>query len=303
MRVKILGAAAGGGFPQWNCRCSNCRRLRQGSFQGTPRTQAQLAFSADDRNWYLVNASPDLRAQIESTPDLQPQEAQRHSPVRAVILTCAELDQVLGLLLLRESQTLRVYATRAVRRILLEDNSMFGMLRRYPGQVSWCDMLPGEPIEIDPRIRCAPLALPGGYPFYVGGSRLAQSPPGEAVLALLLESSDGGKLAYFPGAPRVEEAWLPWMEQSDVLLFDGTFWTDDELIEVQGSGRTARQMGHLPVSGAGGALERLAGLRHPRKLFIHVNNTNPILDEESPAYRQVRDAGWDVARDAMEFAL
>lgn len=303
MRVKILGAAAGGGFPQWNCRCSNCRRLRQGSFQGTPRTQAQLAFTAGDCNWYLVNASPDLRAQIEATPDLQPREGQRHSPVRAVILTCAELDQVLGLLLLRESQTLRVYATSAVRRILLEDNSMFGMLQRYPGQVSWCDVLPGEPLEIDPRIRCTPLAVPGGYPFYVGKSRLEQSRAGQAVLALLLESSEGGKLAYFPGAPRVEEAWLPLMEQSDVLLFDGTFWTDDELIEVQGSGRTARQMGHLPVSGAGGALDRLARLRHPRKLFIHVNNTNPMLDEESPAYRQVRDAGWDVARDDMEFAL
>src|SRR5271155_1153054 len=120
MRVKILGAAAGGGFPQWNCRCSNCRRLRQGSFQGTPRTQAQLAFSSGDSYWYLVNASPDLRAQIEATPELQPQEGQRHTPVRAVILTCAELDQVLGLLLLRESQTLQVYATSAVRRILLE---------------------------------------------------------------------------------------------------------------------------------------------------------------------------------------
>jgi len=303
MRVKILGAAAGGAFPQWNCRCSNCRRLRQGSFPGTPRTQAQLAFSSGDHNWYLVNASPDLRAQIEATPELQPREGQRHSPVRSVILTCAELDQVLGLLLLRESQTLRVYATSAVRRILLEDNSMFGMLQRYPGQVSWCDLLPGVPLEIDPHIRCTPLAMPGGYPFYVGGSRLEQSPDGEAVLAVLLESSLGGKLAYFPGAPRVEDAWMPSMEQSDVLLFDGTFWTDDELIEVQGNGRTARQMGHLPVSGADGALERLAGLRHPRKLFIHVNNTNPMLDEESAAYRQVRDAGWDVARDGMEFEL
>ena len=301
MRVKVLGAAAGGGFPQWNCRCSNCRRLRQGSFQGSSRTQAQLAFSDGDGSWNLVNASPDLRAQIEATPDLQPQQGQRHSPIRSVILTCAELDQVLGLLLLRESQALQVYSTSAVRRILLEDNSMFGMLQRYPGQVSWSDISPGEPIAMHPDTRCTPIAVPGGYPFYVKGSRLAQSPPGEAVLALLLESSGGRKLAYFPGAPHIEDAWLPLMEQSDVVLFDGTFWTDDELIEVQGSGRTARQMGHLPVSGAGGTLERLSCLRHPRKLFIHVNNTNPMLDEQSAAYRQVKDAGWDVARDGMEF--
>jgi len=303
MRVKILGAAAGGGFPQWNCRCANCRRLRQGSFHGTPRNQAQLALSAGDRDWYLVNASPDLRVQIESTPELHPQEGQRHSPIRGVILTCAELDQVLGLLLLRECQSLRVHSTTAVRRILLEDNSMFAMLERHPGQLSWSDVVPGVPFQVDPGICCTPLTVPGGYPLYVSGSRLAQSPPGEAVLALLFESGGGGKLAYFPGAPQVDETWLPWLEQSDVLLFDGTFWTDDELIQVQGSGRTARQMGHLPVSGPGGALERLAALRHPRKLFMHVNNTNPMLDEESAAYREVCDAGWDVARDAMEFTL
>lgn len=298
MRVKVLGAAAGGGFPQWNCRCSNCRKLRQGDFAGAPRTQAQLAVSAVDGAWCLVNAAPDLRAQIEATPELQPREGLRHSPIASVILTGAELDQALGLLLLRESQALRVYATAAVRRILLEDNSMFGMLQRYAGQAEWSDIQPGAPFEPAHGIRATPLAVPGGYPIYVNGSRLAGLPPGEAVLALLLEG-----LAFFPNAPCVDEAWLPCMESSDVLLFDGTFWSDDELIRVQGSGRTARQMGHLPISGSGGTLERLAGLRHPRKLFIHVNNTNPILDPESREYAQVREAGWEVAQDGMEFEL
>jgi len=302
MRVKVLGAAAGGGFPQWNCRCSNCRKLRQGSLRGAPRTQAQLAISSGDR-WHLVNASPDLRAQIEATPELHPREGQRHTPIDSVTLTCAELDQVLGLLLLRESQALRVFAAGAVRRILLEDNSMFGMVQRYPGQVDWIDIVSDVPFAIDPCIRATPLAVPGGYPLYVKGTRATGSPVNEAVLALVIESATGGRLAYFPNAPSVDESWLPLMEQSDVLFFDGTFWTDDELIRVQCSGRTARDMGHLPVSGSGGTLERLAGLRHPRKLFIHVNNTNPMLDEDSAEYAAVRAAGWEVARDGMEFEL
>jgi pyrroloquinoline quinone biosynthesis protein B len=303
MRVKVLGAAAGGGFPQWNCRCLNCRRLRQGALRGVARTQAQLALSAGE-GWCLVNASPDLRVQIESAAELQPREGLRHSPISSVVLTCAELDQVLGLLLLRESQTLRVYATGAVRRILLEDNSMFGMLQRYPGQVTWCDIEPDAPFSPLRGIRCLPVAVPGGYPLYVSGARRKPLPAREAVLALYLESTASGRrLAYFPGAPSVDPAWLPGLEQSEVLLFDGTFWSDDELRRVQGGGRTAREMGHLPIGGAGGTLESLAGLPHTRKLFIHVNNTNPILDEDSPEYAAVRHAGWEVARDGMEFEL
>ena len=303
MRVKVLGTAAGGGSPQWNCRCPNCRRLRQGAVSIVPRTQVQLAVSAGD-SWCLIGASPDLRSQIESTQDLHPSEGLRHSPIGSVVLPCAELDQVLGLLLLRESQALRIYATPSVRAILQEDNSMFGMLQRDPEQVTWCDVQAGTPFEPVGGVRCLAVTVAGGFPWYVSESRRQPLAPEEAVLALYLESAATGRtLAYFPGAPCVDPAWLPCLERCEILLFDGTFWTDDELIRIQGHGRTARQMGHLPVSGSGGALESLAGLHHPRKLFIHVNNTNPMLDEDSPEYAAVRRARWDVARDGIEFEL
>lgn len=286
MRVKVLGSAAGGGFPQWNCRCSNCRRYREGTFAGPARTQAQIAVSADADSWHLLNASPDLRAQIEAEPALHPARGLRHSPIASVALTSAELDQALGLLLLREWHAFQVYATAAVRTALLDRNAMFHVLERAPGQVCWNDVAPCAPFELA-RSGIAAVAIPAA---------------GDAVSALIVRHG-AGTLAYVPSAPAVPDAWLEWLDASDLLFFDGTFWSGDELIRVQGGGRTAREIGHLPVGGPDGALARLACLERPRKFFIHVNNTNPMLDEDGPERREVRNAGWEVASDGMEFEI
>jgi pyrroloquinoline quinone biosynthesis protein B len=311
MRVKILGSAAGGAFPQWNCACTNCRALRAGTFQGKPRSQTQVAITQDGRSWFLLGASPDLRAQIESTPELHPRDGLRQSPIAGVVLASADLDHVLGLLLLRELQPLRIYATASVRRILREDNSMFGMLQRVPDQTAWTDFASGAQFHLcnaqgeDSGLRCQTWSLSTHYPAYVKADRQSQLAPGEASLGFIIhshirESTWGARMAYLPAVPQVDDALLQQIDTCDVLLFDGTFWSDDELIRVQGSGQTARQMGHIPVESV---LGKLAGLRRPRKIFLHINNTNPMLDEASAEHRQVRNAGWEIAEDGWQFDL
>jgi pyrroloquinoline quinone biosynthesis protein B len=306
MRVKILGAAAGGAFPQWNCACANCRSVRSGTFRGKPRNQTQVAITQDERDWFLLGASPDLRAQIESTPELHPREGLRQSPIAGVLLASADLDHVLGLLLLRELQPLRVYATASVRRILNDDNSMFAMLRRIPQQIVWDDIQPGTEFRLrsshgkDSGLRCQALSLSAHFPAYVASERKKQLAPGEASLGFLVQSPSGKRFAYMPAVPDLDDRLLQQLDNCDVLLFDGTFWSDDELIRVQGSGQTARQMGHIPVEEV---LTKLAEVRRPRKIFLHINNTNPMLDEASPQHRQVRGAGWEVAEDGWEFDL
>ncbi len=306
MQVKILGSAAGGAFPQWNCACANCRAVRAGAFHGKPRTQTQLALTEDGRSWFLLGASPDLRAQIEATPELHPREGVRQSPIAGVVLANADLDHVLGLLLLRELQPLRIYATTSVRRILREDNSVFGMLERVPNQAVWTEFAPGTQFNLcnaqgeDSGLRCQAWSLSAHYPAYVTAERQSQLAPGEASLGFIIASVSGSRFAYLPAVPELDDALLEQLDACDLLLFDGTFWSDDELIRVQGSGQTARQMGHIPVENS---LVKLAGLRRPRKIFLHINNTNPMLDEASPQHRQVRDAGWEIAEDGWQFNL
>jgi pyrroloquinoline quinone biosynthesis protein B len=306
MRVKILGSAAGGGFPQWNCACQNCRGLRAGTLHGKARTQTQVAITEDDRSWFLLGASPDLRAQIESTPELHPRDGIRQSPIAGVVLANADVDHVLGLLLLRELQPLSIHATASVRKILHDDNTMFRMLQRVPHQGVWIDFRPGEEFALCnaqgevSSLRCRALPLGTHYPAYVTENRQSQLDPAESSLAFMLQSPSDSRLACLPAVPQVDDALLQQLDAADVLLFDGTFWSDDELIRVQGSGQTAQQMGHIPVEST---LARLAGLRRPRKIFIHINNTNPMLDEASIQFRQVRDAGWEIAEDGWQFEL
>jgi pyrroloquinoline quinone biosynthesis protein B len=306
MQVKILGSAAGGAFPQWNCACANCRTVRAGTFHGKPRTQTQLALTEDGHSWFLLGASPDLRAQIEATPELHPREGLRQSPIAGVVLANADLDHVLGLLLLRELQPLRIYATTSVRRILREDNSVFGMLERVPNQAVWTDIAPGTQFDLrnakgeDSSLRCQALSLSARYPAYLTAERQSQLAPDEASLGFIVISVSGSRFAYLPAVPELDDALLQQIDGCDPLLFDGTFWSDDELIRVQGSGQTAQQMGHIPVENS---LVKLAGLRRPRKIFLHINNTNPMLDEASPQHRQVRDAGWEIAEDGWQFNL
>src|SRR5438552_906858 len=304
MRVQILGSAAGGRFPQWNCGCGNCIAVRKREFPGKARTQAQLALSADGSTWFLAGASPDLASQIESSPDLHPR-ALRDSPVAGVVLGSSDLDHVVGLLLLRELQPLRVYAAPSILRILREENSMFGMLNRVEPQVVWTPMNSGAPFPLlaadgkDSSLRCEVYYLSGRYPKYVK-SEAANLARDEATAALFFESGSGKRVAYIPAVGSLSHTLFEKIRRVDLLLFDGTFWSDDELIRVQGSGEAAHQMGHIPVEES---LRLLKNIEVGRKMFIHLNNTNPILNEASPEHQAVRQAGWEVAEDNWQLEL
>jgi pyrroloquinoline quinone biosynthesis protein B len=314
MRVRILGSGAGGGFPQWNCACRNCNRLRDGTLRGRPRTQTQIAVDLGQDHWCLLNASPDLRSQIEATPDLHPRapmsENSRVSPIVGVVLTSGDLDHALGLLLLREFQPLQIYATPAVQEITTEENTFFRMLRRVRPQADWYDMVPEKIFQFGPdaqgsSVRLQPIALPGTFPEYVDAERAADLPAAEAVVALEIQSTSSGsrKMIYCPALPEISDQLMARFAACDLLLLDGTFWADDELIRVAGGRRTASRMGHVPIAGREGSLARLQGITRPTKVYIHINNTNPILDEESSEFTQVTTAGWTVAHDGMLFNL
>ncbi len=305
MQVKILGSAAGGGFPQWNCACTNCAAVRHGQFRGKARSQTQVAVSADGRSWFLLGASPDLRFQIESSPELHPTSGTRHSPINGVVLASADLDHVLGLLLLRELQPFHVFATESVINILRGQNSMFGMLNRVADQVRWNTIRAGEQFTLrsvageESDIDCKAVALSSRFPAYVAG--MPES--ADATLGLILKSKSGATLGFFSQLPKLTPQLKDLFATLDCLLLDGTFWSDDELIRLQGFGQRAREMGHIPVGGEDGTLRQLAGLTKPRKMYIHINNTNPMLNEAGPEYREVRDNGWELAEDGCHFNL
>jgi pyrroloquinoline quinone biosynthesis protein B len=304
MHILILGSAAGGGFPQWNCGCGNCVGVRNHKFPGKARTQAQIAISSDSSSWFLAGASPDLARQIEKSPQLHPR-ASRDSPITGVILSSADLDHVLGLLSLRELQPLRVYAASSVLSILREENSMFGMLNRVEPQVVWTPINSESPFPLlsadgsDSSLRCEVLYLSGHYPKYVKATA-AKLDSTQAGAALFFKSASGARIAYIPAVGQVSNILLEKIEGTDLLLFDGTFWSDDELIRVQGGGETANQMGHIPVEES---LSLLKDIKVGRRMFIHLNNTNPILNETSAEHRAVRQAGWEVAEDNCQLEL
>ncbi len=304
MHIQILGSAAGGRFPQWNCGCGNCIAVRDKKFSGKSRTQAQLALSADGSTWFLAGASPDLASQIESSQALHPR-ALRDSPIAGVVLGSADLDHVVGLLLLRELQPLRIYAAPSILRILREENSMFGMLNRVEPQVVWKQMTSGASFPLlsadgkDSGLRCEVHYLSGRYPKYVK-SKDKDLAPDQATAALFFESASEKRVAYVPAVGSLSDALLEKIEHVDLLLFDGTFWSDDELQRVQGSGETAHQMGHIPVEES---LRLLKNIKLGRKMFIHLNNTNPILNEASLEHQAVRQAGWEVAEDNWQLEL
>ncbi|MGA8224700.1 MAG: pyrroloquinoline quinone biosynthesis protein PqqB [Candidatus Acidiferrales bacterium] len=310
MRVKVLGSAAGGGFPQWNCGCSNCSRLRAGALKATARTQAQVAVSPTGSSWILLNASPDLRQQIAQDREFAPVGGTRNTPIAAIILTSADVDCVLGLLHLREFQPLRIYSTASVRRALTEENTLFRTLERSNPPVRWealplnqqvaiCESGPGAENE---RFFCKAIPLGGDFPDYVSDQLRQRLQKEEAVVGLEIIHNEK-RLFYAPSLSGTGEDWKRCVSASDLALLDGTFWTDGELMKVQGAAKTARAMGHFPLFGAGGLLEQFKSSGRTRRVLIHLNNTNPVLDEESTASHAVRDAGWEVAYDGMEFNL
>ena len=310
MRVKVLGSAAGGGFPQWNCACRNCRRLRDGGASMHERTQTQVAVCSSPNEWSLLNASPDLRTQILSTTSLAPAMSPRHTPIASVWLTSADVDSVAGLLHLREFQPLKVHATPSVRRILLEDNHIFRVLERSDPPVCWQEIplntwLPftaGDDSTGEGAIRVRAVPLGGSYPDSVSERMRPSLDPEEAVIGLALASGKK-QVFYAPSLGGRSGEWKEWARASDLCLIDGTFWDDQELISAGASSKTAREIGHIPLSGKGGLLDEFGAGGRGQRVLIHINNTNPILDEESAEYREVRRAGWEIAYDGMEFEL
>jgi pyrroloquinoline quinone biosynthesis protein B len=310
MRVKVLGSSAGGGFPQWNCGCPNCSGLRNGTLKACPRTQAQVAVSSDRLHWFLLNASPDLRQQIFAAPELSVAPSSLASPISTILLTSADVDCVMGLLHLREFQPLHIYSTLSVRRILTEENSLFRVLARSNPPVRWDSLSLDRIIPLAPPtspgakdgLFCKAVPLFGGFPDYVSDSLKGSLPPEEAVIGLQLVHKER-RLFYAPSFSGLGEDWQRAADESDLALLDGTFWKDDELIQAKRSRRTARDMGHLPLSGERGMLKRPFRLGKTRRVLIHINNTNPVLNEDSPEHRAVREAGWEIAYDGMEFNL
>ena len=304
MRIRILGSAAGGGFPQWNCNCRNCDGVRKGSIRARPRTQSSIALSADDINWVLFNASPDLLAQYQAFPELQPGRAIRDTAIRSIVLMDAQIDHSTGLLMLREGRPLEIYCTEMVREDLSTGNPLFGILEHYCG-VHW-HRLPTEvgngfSVLGAEGLSFRAVPLKSKAPPY---SPHRNDPhPGDNIGLRITDPRSGKILFYAPGLGEIEPELKPFMEEADCLLVDGTFWTDDEMIRLGVSKKHARDIGHLPQSGAGGMLEVLAPLKAQRKILIHINNTNPILDEDSAERRMLERAGIEVAVDGMEIQL
>lgn len=294
----VLGAAAGGGFPQWNCNCDVCRLAWAGDKRVRPRTQASLAVSSDGRRWTLLNASPDLRAQIQATPQLHPREAARASPIAAVVLTGAEIDQTAGLLSLRERSPFSLYATAATL-AAISDNPMFGVLAA--DVVTRRAITPGERFALGSGIEAELFIVPGKLPLYLEGDD--PDIKSETGANVGVELCDGrSRIAYVPGAAAVTPVLRERLARADVLLFDGTLFADDEMIRNETGKKSGRRMGHLPINGPDGSLAALAGLSS-RRIFVHINNTNPLLVDGSPERARVAAAGWEVAEDGMEILL
>ena len=302
MEVILLGTAAGGGFPQWNCWCPSCRVAREQPERARPRSQSSIAVSADGERWFLGNASPDVREQLARL-GRDPAPALRHVPVAGVLLTDAELDHSMGLALLREARQLDLYCTGAVERIVEHDSRVLAVTRAFAD-------VRATALPLD-----TPVALAGTdgaesglvvEAFAVGGDppRFAtRDEPGHTV-GLTIRADGGGTVAYLPGCGAIDDALLARLAGASLVVIDGTFWSEDELVRLGLSDRRARQMGHLPVGGTGGSLERLRALAESATVvFAHINNSNPMLVEDSPERAAVLAAGMVVGEDGMRFTV
>jgi pyrroloquinoline quinone biosynthesis protein B len=298
VRILVLGSAAGGGFPQWNCLCPVCRLAWSGDKRVKPRSQSSLAVSADGERWLLLNASPDLRQQIIASPRLHPRGAKRHSPIGAVFVTNADVDHLAGLLTLREQQSFALFGSQAT--LAQTGAGIFGVLNK--------DLVARRAIALDTPadtglgIWVTPFAVPGKVPLYLEGENVAVGAESEATVGV--ELSDGAKsFFYVPGCAEINEGVIKRLAGAALVFFDGTTFTDDEMVNLGLSKKTAWRMGHVAMSGEKGSLERLASCAIGRKIYVHINNTNPVLIEDSPQRAAVERAGWDVAFDSMEICL
>jgi pyrroloquinoline quinone biosynthesis protein B len=305
VRVRVLGSGAGGGFPQWNCNCVNCKEFRSGTLRAQARTQSSVALSADRSRWYLLNASPDIRQQINASSSLSPRSAPRDTPIQAILLTNGEIDHIAGLLSLRESQPLCVYSTAQVRQWVLETNAVFRGLFRAPTSSRWKIVRPAERQEIigidgkTSGLWFEAFLVPGKPPAYLAG--LAAESAEATIAYKIIDTVSQRSLAYLPAIKHIDSGVMTMLESCDCFFFDGTCWADDELVLLGLSQKTSLSMGHVPISGPSGSLAQLAPLQRARKIYTHINNTNPLLLEDAPERQMIAEAGWDVAFDGMEF--
>jgi pyrroloquinoline quinone biosynthesis protein B len=306
MQVRVLGAAAGGGFPQWNSNAAGCRRARAGDPRARPRTQASIAVSADGAQWFLFNASPDLRQQIEATPCLHPRQGLRSSPIAGVVLTGADVDAIAGLLTLRERQTFTIYGTSAILQIL-DENPIFEVLARDVvarrqvefGAPTMLALPAGSPSGLSIEV----FPVPGKVPLYL--EEAAGPPPiVESQTTVGVAITDGRRrLCFIPGCAQMNDALASRLQGTDLVFFDGTLWTDDEMLRAGLGGKTGRRMGHMSVSGPNGTIAAFKTIDVARKILLHINNSNPVLLEDSPEHAAVAAVGWEVAYDGMEIEL
>jgi pyrroloquinoline quinone biosynthesis protein B len=309
VRILVLGSGAGGGFPQWNCFCENCRRARAGDPAALPRTQSSLAVSADGARWFLLNASPDLREQITARIPLHPRRGPRHSPIDGVVVTNGDVDHVAGLLTLRESQPLAVYATARVQ-ALLRHNGIFNVLN--PAHVERRELRLDVPESLRDRagvasgLKATPYVVPGKVALYAEDAAAGANFGTQAgdTIGLVIESESSGKrFHYIPGCAAMPPELAARLSGAELVFFDGTLWRDDEMLTAGLGAKTGARMGHLSVSGEGGTIAAFAGLGVKRKVFVHINNSNPMILEDSPERAAAGGAGWEVAYDGMEITL
>jgi len=307
MVIKVLGSAAGGGFPQWNCNGRNSADVRQGTPGLTPRTQASVAVSADGREWVLFNAAPDLRQQINDTPELYPapNDGPCNSPIKAVVLTNGDVDAIAGLLCLREGQPFTIYGTARVLDVLAS-NSIFDVLD--PQLVKRVPMELGRPFAVEGPsgplgISIEAFAVPGKVPLYLedaGAGAGFGTQEGDTAGLKVTETASGRHYFYVPGCAKLDDALRARLKGAPLLFFDGTLYTNDEMIAQGLLNKTGERMGHINMSGSAGSIEQIAPLDICRKIFIHINNSNPALREGSPERAAIERAGWEVSYDGME---
>ena len=309
MRIRVLGSSAGGGFPQWNCNCANCRAVRAGAPGFSARTQSSLAVSADGENWLLLNASPDLREQIAAAPRLAPPigAGPRASPIKAVALTNGDVDHVAGLLTLREAQPFSLYASRRVLDAL-GANGIFDILAS--DIVARIELPLGGPLRIrgagvDLGLAIEAFAAPGKVALYLedAGAANLGTRIGDTLGLRVVEPATGEAFFYIPGCARIDEDLASRLRGARLVFFDGTLWHENEMIEQGLMGKTGSRMGHLNMDGPDGALASFASLNVARKIFVHINNSNPVLDPSSKQRAAAIAAGWEIAWDGMEVTL
>ena len=304
MRIRVLGAAAGGGFPQWNCNCPNCDGLRKGTLRARARTQSSITLSGNDTDWVLFNASPDVLAQLRSFPALQPARALRDTGIRSIVLMDGQIDHTTGLLMLREGKPLELYCSDMVREDMTTGNPLFNILGHYCG-VNWHRV----PIEAGNRFD----VIGGDHLEFTSVALKSKAPPysphrdnpheGDNIGMRVRDTRSGKTLFYAPGLGEIEPHIVPYLAEADCILVDGTCWTDDEMVTLGISKKRARDIGHLPQSGPGGMIEVLKPLKAARKILIHINNTNPILNDDSPERARLAAEGIEVAYDGMDITL